>query len=256
MRLTLGRDSVGGLHSLYVTARTSDGRATTRIYRWMYDPTAPTAAMSAPTAPFTLTAPVTVGWSGSDGTGSGVSSYNVRYRQGDFTGALGTWQYPASWQHTAATSDPANISAGVTQCYSAQAIDRANNTSTYSISKCTAMPVDDAALSASTGWTRVNDGEYWNGTYTSTTTQNATLTLAGVNLDRVGIVADTCPTCGRVALLVGSTQIAIINLHSTTTQHQVVHALPKFSATAGDVTIKVLSSGKTVTIDGIAVSQR
>ena len=245
-----------GIHNLMVTATTSDGRSAHADYSWWYDHTAPTAVMTAPTAPFSLISPVTVGWAGSDGAGSGVSTYNARYEQAGYTSAFGTWQRPATWQHTSATSVTSSLTAGSTQCYSAQAVDRAGNQSVYAAAKCTAMPVDDAALTASSGWIHAGNANYWNGTNTTTATLNATLTLTGVHLDRVGIVADTCPTCGQVALFVGTTRIGTVNLHSTTTRHQVIRTLPRFTARTGAVAIKVLTSGKTVTIDGLAVSHR
>ena len=145
---------------------------------------------------------------------------------------------------------------GDTKCFAAQAVDRAGNQSGYPASACTAMPVDDAALAATGSWHRVNGAADWKRTYTATTQHDATLTLAGVHLDRVGIVAVTCPACGQVALLVGATQIGTIDLHSTAIRHQVVLALPTFSSRTGTVTVKVVSRGKIVRIDGLAVSQR
>ena len=56
-------DGVRGRHTFHVQATTSDGRTSAIVAStWSYDQTAPTASMSAPTAPFSLTSPITVGW--------------------------------------------------------------------------------------------------------------------------------------------------------------------------------------------------
>jgi hypothetical protein len=244
-----------GSHQLNVTVRSSDGRSTDLAYSWMYDRTAPTTRLATPTAVFTLAGSVKLGWTGSDPSGgSGVASYNVRLRTATPTKAFTTFKQPTALQGLTAKSGTQAVKPGTTACFEVQAVDRAGNKSVFSAPRCTARPVDDRALTASSGWTRRRDVHLWNHTYTVTTKHNASLTLAGVRLDRVGIVATTCPDCGEVAILVHAHPIGTINLHSTTTRHQVVLPLPKFTARAGTVTVKVLSSGKVVQIDGLAVS--
>jgi hypothetical protein len=76
-----------------------------------------------------------------------------------------------------------------------------------------------------------------------------------VQLDRVGVVATTCNHCGSVAVYVGVTKIGTISLYATTTHYQRLLQLPRFSLRTGTVTIKVLSSGKTVQIDGLLTSR-
>jgi hypothetical protein len=146
------------------------------------------------------------------------------------------------------------VQPGTTACFEVQAVDRAGNTSPFSAQRCTARPIDDRSLTAGKGWTRRHNHHFWNGTYSTTSKHHATLTFAGVHLDRAGIVAETCAGCGKVAILVHGTRIHTINLHSATTSHQVVLALPTFTARTGTVTIQVVSTGKTVSIDGLAVS--
>jgi hypothetical protein len=241
-----------GSHQLDVTVRSSDGRLADLAYSWTYDPTAPTAMITAPTVAFTLAGSAHVAWAGSDQDGgSGVASYNVRLRTATPTTGFTPFQQVMGLTSTS-TNDV--VKAGTTACFEVQAVDRAGNGSAFSAPLCTARPVDDRALTAGSSWTRRRSAQFWNGSYTTTTKHNATLTLAGVHLDRVGIVADTGPACGKVAILVHGHQIGTINLHSSTTRHQVVLALPKFTARAGTVTVKVVSRGKAVQIDGLAVS--
>ena len=223
-------------------------------YTWTYDPTAPTANITAPTAAFTLSGSVDVSWTGADPDGGGVASYNVQLRTATPTTGFTPFKQPAGLQSLTATSATKAVKPGTTACFEVQAVDQAGNESAFSAPLCTARPVDDRALTASSGWTRRRDTHHWNGTYTTTTKHNATLTLAGVHLDRAGIVADTCPTCGEVAILVRGHRVGTIDLRSTTTEHQAVLAVPRFTARTGTVTVKVVTSGKIIRIDGLAVS--
>src|SRR5206468_2692339 len=96
----------------------------------------------------------------------------------------------------------------------------------------------------------------WLNTVTKTTTVNNTLTRAGVRLSRVGVLATVCPTCGTVAVKVGSTTIGNIRLHASAIHHKQVMLLPAFTARTGTVTVKSVSSGKLVKIDGLVAIQR
>lgn len=64
-----------------------------------------------------------------------------------------------------------------------------------------------------------------------------------------------CPTCGSIALFVGSTKIGSLNPHATRRQDQRLLLLPRFSLRTGAVTIKVTSNGKDVQIDGLITSR-
>ncbi|MDX6295086.1 MAG: hypothetical protein QOH50_4161, partial [Kribbellaceae bacterium] len=46
-----------------------------------------------------------------------------------------------------------------------------------------------------------------------------------------------------------------VNLYSATTLRQAVISLPPFSYRIGTVTLKVLSTGKTVQVDGLGISR-
>jgi hypothetical protein len=115
--------------------------------------------------------------------------------------------------------------------------------------------LDDRALTAGTGWSRKTGAGYYQGTYTVTTGQHNTLTLKGVKLDQVGVVATKCASCGAVAVYVGTTQVGQINLSASTTQKEQVIILPPFAYRTGTVSLKTLSSGKTVQIDGLITSR-
>jgi hypothetical protein len=83
----------------------------------------------------------------------------------------------------------------------------------------------------------------------------ATATRTGAELDRVGIVATRGPGMGTVAIYVGTTQIGTISLSATTIHYRSLILLPPITYRTGTVRIKVISAGKPVQIDGIAVTR-
>jgi hypothetical protein len=218
------------------------------------DTTPPTASMTQPSSPATLSTSVVAAWTGTD-DGAGIANFDVRYRRAPYNGPFGAFTYPSAWQQTTnRTATLTGATPGYTYCFSVRSRDQAGNLSPWSSPRCTAIPLDDRALAASSGWRRATGTGYWLDTYTTTTKRGATLTRTGAQLDRVGIVATKCPTCGTVALYVNNQLIGKANLAATTTQRKAVVMLPRFSYRTGTIVIKVLSAGKTVTIDGVVVT--
>jgi hypothetical protein len=219
------------------------------------DTTPPTASLTAPTAAGIAASSVRVAWTGHDDL-SGVASYQLRYRVANYSGGFSAWASPASFQGLSGTS--ANISglqAGKDYCFSIRATDGANNTGAWSAARCVAVALDDRALSASAGWHRQTGTAYYLHTITSSTQKGAALSRTGASVDRVGVVATTCPSCGSVALYVGSTKIGSVSLRSATIHHKVIKLLPTFLLRSGTVSVKVLSAGKSVGIDGLLLSR-
>ena len=96
----------------------------------------------------------------------------------------------------------------------------------------------------------------YGGTSTRTETHGAWWKLAGVTVDRIGVVATACRTCGSVTVWLNRTRLAVIDLSSPTTVYQKLVELPRFPLTTGVVTIVVTSpTGKTVQLDGLALSR-
>ena len=116
------------------------------------------------------------------------------------------------------------------------------------------VPVDDKAMTHSTGWTQKTgvSGDYL-GTISISSTKGKTLTLGSVHAKQLGVLVTTCSGCGKISFtFAGKTWLA--NLNTTTTQHLI------FFTTAGaysgiktnTVTIKITSAtGHKVQIDGL-----
>src|SRR5439155_26576062 len=144
-----------------------------------------------------------------------------------------------AWRDLATTSvsTPA-LAQSDSICVSVRAYDLAGNVSPWTAPKCTSRPLDDRALTASTGWTRATGSSDWLNTVTKTTAVNQTLNRAGVHLSRVGVLATVCPTCGVVAVKVGTTTIGNISLNASAIQHKRVLLLPGFAPRTATVTLK------------------
>ena len=151
---------------------------------------------------------------------------------------------------------------GSTYCFSARARDSDGITSSWTGDTCTAVPLDDRSLSRSSGWTAGTGSAFYRSTYLRSTTYGAKLTRTGVYAARIALVATTCPTCGTVRVYWGSTLLKTVNLYSKTTINGKVLAVKTFledfwdipEARRGTLTIKVISSGKKVVVDGIVLA--
>jgi hypothetical protein len=217
------------------------------------DTTAPTVNLTAPAHAATMSSSVKIAWSGHDDY-SGVAYYQLRSRTASYSGGFGSWSAPS--QHLIGSAATASgLNGGNDYCFEVRAFDNAGNTSAWSSSRCTAVPLDDRSLSTSKGWHRDAGHAYYAGTITTTTVKGATLSRSHATLDRVGVVATTCAKCGSVNVYVGSHKVGTISLHSSTTHHQVLKLLPTFSTRSGTVQLKVTTSGKSVAVDGLLVSR-
>lgn len=246
-----------GTYPITVTAHNSAGSGTdeSAVYTLVVhrDTVAPLVSMH-PLSPATLDPSAILGWSGSD-TISGVASYQLRYRAAAATGHYGAWVMPTSWQNlTTTTATTAGLAQGSTRCVSVRATDHAGNVSAWSPATCTTRAIDDRALSPSAHWKRAKGASYWNGTATTTSTKGAVLSFAHAHASRLGLVASTCSTCGKVAIYVGAHKVGTLNLKGTKASRKIL-LLPVFSARAGTVKIKVLTSKLSVVIDGLVDAQ-
>lgn len=239
-----------GPHTLGVVATDAAGNASTSVdHAWVVDSTKPTVTLTSPTSPVTLTATVKVGWTGSDL--NGIDLYELLQR----TAGPSTGFTAPTLVHAAGTagSTTRSLTPGTTYCFTAIAWDPPANQGT-SLPRCTSSPLDDRGLTRSAGWTRGTGSAYYRGTWTLGTRQGARLSRTGVTAKRLGLVATRCASCGTVGVYVGATKVGTVRLAAATTRHRQVVLLPAFaSARTGTVSLRILSSGKPVRIDGLVV---
>jgi hypothetical protein len=247
-----------GPHTLKVLATDYAGNAdpTPASWNWTIDTIAPTVPRVGGTGlakPFSLSLRLPIRWTATD-SGTGVANYDMRYRRAPYNADLGAARL---WQdHAAGGSATFRGLAGSTYCFWARARDRAGLTSAWSAAKCTELPVDDRTLRVASGaWHRNSGSGYYLGTYTQSSARGAALRLTHVRARRVAIVATTCRTCGTIKLTLG-TWHQTFRLYSPTSRKEQVLMSSEFgSLHTGTLTIGILSSGKTVKIDGLGVSR-
>jgi hypothetical protein len=246
-----------GVHAFQVYATDPDGnRGATVSTSWRVDTLPPTAAMTSPTTAFTLSRSLAVTWTGAD-SGSGLQSFDLRYRRAAYSAGFGATVYPHLWQGLHVRSlTMTNLLPGYDYCVAVRAHDKSGNVSGWSRPRCIAVALDDRTLSVTTsGWTRHNSGLYYLGTYSTTTHPGATLARSSAYLDRIGLVATKCPTCGTVGIYVNDGLFRTISLAAPRAQRMQLIQLPPFSLRIATVTIRVLSTGKPVCIDGLALTR-
>jgi hypothetical protein len=231
----------------------SRGPASKPVRVTVEDRSAPKPSVKAPTASFTLAGHATARWGATDSGGAGVQSYDLRYRVAPYSGGFGGFVSPPSLQKTSKTSTTLALAAGSTYCFSVRARDGNLNTSHYSTEKCTAAPLDDRNLVADSHWSH-STGAFYAGTLSTASHRGSLLTRSHVNARHLSVVATECPTCGQVGVYAGGTRLATLDLHSASTKNEVVLTVPLSSALHGaTVTLKVLTNGKRVDIDGLGV---
>ena len=194
-----------------------------------------------------------VRWSGSDAA-AGVASYDLGYRRAPWYAGFGPF---IMWKSATTATSAVGGAAGNSYCFAVRARDRAGNTSPWSVERCTAVPLDDRALAASGPWTRATSSAHYAGTYSRSATNGAVLVRTGVYARRLALVATTCATCGTVRVYWNGALLREVRLYSATTMRRRVFDITAFAAVqSGRVTVRVVTAGRPVEIDGLGVSAR
>ncbi len=202
----------------------------------------------------TTAASATFSWAASD-TGSGVSSFDVRYRRAGLSYGFGGYGYPAAWQGTTGRSVGLALSRGSTYCFSVRAHDVAGNRSNWSGERCTASPLDDRSLHASSGWLDGVGSTYYAGTVRRSTATAATLSLSGLVTRHLLLVAESCADCGVAGVYWNGRLVRQVSLVSSGTYYRRVFDVGAFSAvSSGTLVVKAMSSRR-VYLDGVGVSR-
>ena len=212
----------------------------------------PTAAIA--TLPlWRATTAVRLAWSGT-ATLARIASFDIRYRRARWSGGFGPW---VTWRSaTTATSATFTGSPGYTYCFSVQARDADGGVSGWTPETCTAVPLDDRSMTRSLGWSAGTGQAFYRATFLRSSAYKAKLTKNGVVSRRIALVATTCPTCGTVKVYWGTTLLKTVSLYAVTRVNKSLITVKTFtSVRSGTLKIKVVSSGKKVIIDGVAISR-
>jgi uncharacterized repeat protein (TIGR01451 family) len=204
--------------------------------------------------PFQTGTDIQLGWSAVD-SGTGVFRYDVRYRRAT---PAGRFEAATMWQtRTARTTALFSGEAGFTYCFAVRAVDGAGNESRYSTEKCTAIPLDDTALTRRGRWAREGSKTAFNGATVRSSTRGASLVIRNVRAKRISLLATTCKRCGTVEVRLGARLLKTVSLDAKTTRtRQVLPVLLATGLRSGTLTIRVTTQGRPVRIDGLGLSPR
>ena len=190
-----------------------------------------------------------------------VTTYDVRYRRSRteiVTGTSTLWRVA-----TPARAATFRAAPGYWYCFAVRAHDADGRLSPWSRETCSEMPIDDRGLQRSSGWTAGVGTAFYGGTSLRASRTGSSLTRRVTDSSGLGLVATTCPTCGKVRVSFGGI-VRVVDLASPTRHDGVYFPIWLGSESqgtdlddpiSGTVTIRVISSGKPVIIDGLAVSQ-
>ena len=217
------------------------------------DTIAPTAQLLAPSTLFAASRSFDIAYRGSD-AGTGVSSYDVRYRTAAWDSGFTTYRDQPDWQRLTSTSFAATGAQGYEYCYSVRARDGAGNVSAWTGSSCAVAPLDDRALHAVTsGWQRLTNDSAYAGTVTQAARRGAQLRLSDVQLRRLALVVVECPHCGKVRIDLDGHQWRTVDTYSTHRRYGVVLVQPSVSLRTTMVTLTDVD-GRYAIIDAISVA--
>ncbi len=225
------------------------------------DTIAPTVPkLAKPSVAFQKATSFAVSWSSTDSGvalgGTAGGTYYVRYRSATSINAALT---PYVWWQKATTAKTAKFTGtvGSTYCFSAMARDKSGNVSGWSADKCTAIPLDDARMTPTGTWTRTTTGAtgYYLNSYSASSASGATLQLANVQAKRLGLLVTKSVGAGTIQILWNGAVLQEVSLAAGSTVKKFLIQLTPFTTVqTGTVTIKVVSSGKRVEVDGLGVS--
>jgi hypothetical protein len=242
-----------GQHTAYARATDPSGSQSAAVTRsWNVDAAAPTAALGTVQsvlagAAFTLT------WTAADSGGSGLASYDARVRYAASSGRFGGYVYPTAWQGLRARSLALRLGPGYQYCFSTRARDVAGNLGAWSAERCTAVALDDRAMSATSGWTRGTSTAFAYGTWSRAARAAVSLSRGSVQGRRIALVATTCPTCGSVDVYHAGIKLGRVSLYSAKTAYRQLRWLPLQPVTRTGTVLLRTTSSNVVYIDGVAV---
>jgi hypothetical protein len=207
----------------------------------------PSPQMTAPGGRPTLARVMRVAWSSQE---AGVEAHDVRYRK--TTKASGFGDEVTLLGDTPMQETTVDVEAGATYCFSARAVDEAGNRSEWSAERCSAVPLDDRSLRASSSSLRKTGSAFFLETVTTTKRKDAKLVVRNARVQDLSVVAQRCHGCGRVAVVFDGRRIGTIDLGARDTRNRSIIHVRSFAAPRiGTIELVVLTQNRPVPIDGL-----
>lgn len=243
-----------GEYTITLTATNRSGASSTATDTVTVAPAGgPTVAMSSPSRTYTTSRWVGTAWKA---TSTGLPAVSYEVRRSEATQEAGFTSYQP-WQ-TATTSTSAGFRGvpGETYCFKARGTDRFGNTGPWSAVRCTAVPLDERSMAVAGSWRKAASAGSYLGTVMRSTAKGAALTEV-ISAKRIGLVVTKAPGSGKVAVYRGRTLVKRISLASDSVRKRVFVPVASYERqTRASFRVVVLSSGRWVVVDGLAVSRR
>ncbi len=119
------------------------------------------------------------------------------------------------------------------------------------------VPVNNTGLKASTGWAKRKHRGHFLNTFSQTKRKGATLKLRRSGIKAIALVVTKGRGNGTVKVFLGRTLLKKVSLSANRTVGKRVVLVKKFSSKKrGVITVKVVSRGKPVRIEGLGVASR
>jgi CSLREA domain-containing protein len=208
-----------------------------------------------PSSPFSLKRRIKVEWD-EPADPTGISFFEVRatnspYKKAGFSsGELE--EFPSTQATTTYRSDP-----GRDHCFEVRFRNGDLRPSGFGSKACTALPIDDRALSQDGPWRQKRSrGTYLN-TYSQSKERGATLEARGAKgIETVALVASKCPGCGKVVVTHGGDVLKRVGLNADSVQKRRLIPIETFAnPQGGTFGVTVKSDGKPVRVEGLGLSK-
>lgn len=166
----------------------------------------------------------------------------------------------ARWRTTVRTTQQAGVSfegtPGSTYCIQARGVSSTGLMGRYSAARCVTVPLDDRQLDKRGAWKKVTAKGAFLRTALRTTSRGATLTKT-VTGSKVALVVTKLPRGGKVSVFQGKRLVKRFSLSARRAQSmQFLTIADRSRVTTARYRVVVVSRGRTVMIDGLAVSRR
>ena len=234
-----------GLYT-FTAAATSGSLTDTTPASWVF-----TVAADTPLAPETTLSggPANHGWLLAAGTRFGLSSNQPGV----------TYSCTLDGQSPQGCSDPVSLTrlAQRTHVFTAAAANALGVADASPATRVFTVPVNNTKLKASTGWAKRKHRGHFLSTFSQTKRKGATLKVRRSAIRSVALVVAKGRGYGTVNVYLGKKLLRKVSLRANRSVGGRVVPIKKFSSKEhGAITVKVVSRGKLVRIEGLGISSR
>ncbi len=178
--------------------------------------------------------------------------YEAQVARSDWNTAGGRWRPLAL--RTGTTSKKASLARGESLCLRVRATDQAGNRSGWTKRGCRARPLDERDLKAAGEWNRISEPKFYERTGMWAGAKGSKLIKPGVVMRSLVITGRKGPTGGKLAVIVNGRRLDTVSFRSAQPGRSVVYTRTFGSVVRGDLRLQVVSSGRPVTLDAVAIA--